>query len=160
MPEPRLLLVNVDVRDGATVTFDSYGYRDTKCKICEEECNNNSALIDHINNCYSKDQKYIEGTDIRWLVYGSKENRYAIFYDGIELNHVIAQLICTITLWLYRNRSRKFKGRKRNTLLLSADKWSENQSNWKAPDLDAYIVCVWPSKENKGNMPLYRLRLD
>lgn len=90
MPEPRLLLVNVDVRDGATVTFDSYGYRDTKCKICEEECNNNSALIDHINNCYSKDQKYIEGTDIRWLVYGSKENRYAIFYDGIELNHVIA----------------------------------------------------------------------
>jgi len=46
MSEPRLLLVSIDVQEGATVTFDSYKYRGTKCKICEsEEQNNTDELI-------------------------------------------------------------------------------------------------------------------
>ena len=125
MSEPRLLLVSVDVQEGATVTFDSYKYRGTKCKICEsEEQNNIDELINHINNDHLRQQKYKKGTDIRWSVYGSKENRYAIFYDGIELDHVIASSSGPITLWVYRNRSCKVKSRekltrrKRNTLFL------------------------------------------
>jgi NTE family protein len=88
MSEPRLLLVSVDVQEGATVTFDSYKHIGSKCKICE--ANIADDLVVHINKDHLKVQKYKKGTDIRWSVYGSRENRYAIFYDGIELNHVIA----------------------------------------------------------------------
>lgn len=186
MPEPRLLLVSVDVQEGATVTFDSHAYRDTKCKICEKECTNDT-LIDHINKYHSPEQKYKKGNDIRWSVYGGKENRYVVFYDGIELDHVIASSSVPLHYGYtevqavnskVENETRYFwdGGLLSNTPLreligehllfwksklninpqhLSADNWSENQTNWKAPDLDVYIVSVWPSKENRNNIPLY-----
>jgi predicted acylesterase/phospholipase RssA len=194
MSEPRLLLVSVDVQEGATVTFDSYKYRDTKCKICEsEEQNNTDELINHINNYHLREQKYKKGTDIRWSVYGSKENRYAIFYDGIELDHVIASSSVPLHYGYTEIEAVKSKAEKNskveketryfwdggllsNTPLrelisehflfwknklninaedLSTRNWSENQSNWKAPDLDVYVVSVWPSKENMHSIPLY-----
>ena len=31
-----------------------------------------------------------EDDDLRWSVYGDGENQYAIFYDGISLEHVTA----------------------------------------------------------------------
>jgi NTE family protein len=193
MPEPRLLLVSVDAQEGATVTFDSYKYRGTKCKICElEKQNNTDELINHINNDHLIQRKYKNGIDIRWSVYGSKENRYAIFYDGIELNHVIASSSVPLHYGYTEIEAVKSKAEKNsrgeketryfwdggllsNTPLrelisehllfwknklninpekLSSKNWSENQSNWKAPDLDVYVVSVWPSKENKHSIPL------
>jgi hypothetical protein len=185
MSEPRLLLVSVDVQDGATVTFDSYKHIGTKCKICE--ANIAYDLIDHINKDHLKGQKYKKGTDIRWSAYGSGENRYVIFYDGIELNHMIASSSVPLHYGYTEIEAVNSKGEKEtryfwdggllsNTPLrelisehllfwknklnvdpekLSAANWIENQIHRKAPDLDVYVVSVWPSKENKHAIPLY-----
>lgn len=184
--EPRLLLVSVDVQEGATVTFDSYPYRGTKCKICEKECNNKSTLISHINEDHAGERKYKKGTDIRCAAYGSEEKRYAVFYDGIELNHVIASSSVPLHYGyteieaINSNREKETRyfwdgGLLSNTPLrelisehllfwkiklnvdarkLSADNWIENQIHWNAPNLDVYIVGVWPSKEDKHAIPL------
>jgi NTE family protein len=93
--EPRLLLVSVDVEEGETVTFDSYEYKGKECKICEkefEEANKKSDNNKLINHVYKDHRKvpYKERDVLRWSVYGDAHNRHTIFYDGIELDHVIA----------------------------------------------------------------------
>src|SRR5829696_5549404 len=94
--EPRLLLVSVDVEEGETVTFDSYEYKGKECKICEKRCDednkesdNNNELIRHVSEDH-RNGSYKEGDALRWSVYGDERNRHAIFYDGIELDHVVA----------------------------------------------------------------------
>ena len=48
--EPRLLLVSVDIDEGATVTFDSYPYIGKECQICKSakiknnSVNNNNSI--------------------------------------------------------------------------------------------------------------------
>jgi NTE family protein len=186
MRQPRLLLVSVDVQEGETVTFDSYEYNSTKCTICEKKCNDTDTLLKHVYNDHLREQKYNKGTEIRWSVYGGKENRYAILYDGIELNHIMASSSVPLHYVYTEIEAINSKGEKEtryfwdggllsNTPLrelisehilfwknrlkidpkeLSADKWSENQSKWKIPDLEAYVVSVWPSKEDKHSIPL------
>src|SRR5215208_3500291 len=115
-----------------------------------------------------------------------KENKYAILYDGIELNHIMASSSVPLHYRYTEIEAINSKGEKEthyfwdggllsNTPLrelisehilfwknrlkidpkeLSADKWSENQSKWKIPDLEAYVVSVWPSKEDKHSIPL------
>ena len=94
--EPRLLLVSVDVEEGETVTFDSYDYKGKECKICEKrfkednkKFDNNNELIEHVYKDH-RNRSYKEGDVLRWSVYGDEHNRHAIFYDGVELDHVIA----------------------------------------------------------------------
>jgi NTE family protein len=199
--EPRLLLVSVDVEEGETVTFDSYEYKGKECKICEkgfEEDNkksdNNNKLVEHVCKDHRK-ISYKKGDDLRWSVYGDAHNRYAIFYDGIELDHVIASASVPLNYDYTKIQAIKsviniddntFKedpkgGEKRhfwdggllsNTPLREligehvlfwekklgiddstklVDKvWEgegEEENKLKIPDLDVYIVNLWPPKE-------------
>src|SRR5687767_14134286 len=55
--DPRLLLVSVDIDEGATVTFDSYPYIGKECQICKSAItksnlvnNNNNVSNEEINN--------------------------------------------------------------------------------------------------------------
>jgi len=110
--EPRLLLVSVDIDEGATVTFDSYPYIGKECQICKlakldnlskyhnnvsnNENNDNKfknyqELLDHVDKKHRQNYSYRsmkKGSDIYWSVYDS--NSKYIFYNGIEPEHVIA----------------------------------------------------------------------
>src|SRR5262249_41893960 len=88
--EPRLLLVSVDIDEGATVTFDSYPYIGKVCQICKlAKAQNNSDntnivydgktkfnhkkdLIEHINTCHRQKNVYTSlknDSNIHWFVY-------------------------------------------------------------------------------------------
>jgi NTE family protein len=195
--EPRLLLVSVDVEEGETVTFDSYEYKGKECKICEEEFEEDNKKSDNnelINHVY-KDHKvpYKKGDALRWSVYGDEHNRHAIFYDGIELDHVVASASVPLNYDYTKIKAIKsviniddntFKeddkdlrhfwdgGLLSNTPLREligehvlfwekklgidgstklVDKiWEgegEEVNKLKIPDLDVYIVNLWPPKE-------------
>ena len=198
--EPRLLLVSVDVEEGETVTFDSYEYKGKECKICEKrfekdnkKSDNNNELIKHVCKDHRK-VSYKEGDVLRWSVYGDENNRHAIFYDGIELDHVIASASVPLNYDFTKIKAIKSKinivnntfkdlgeeirhfwdgGLLSNTPLreligehilfwekkLGIDDssefldeiWEEEgervENKLKIPDLDVYIVNLWPPKE-------------
>jgi NTE family protein len=197
--EPRLLLVSVDVEEGETVTFDSYEYKGKECKICEKrfEADNkksdNNELVKHVSKDHRK-ISYKEGDDLRWSVYGDEHNRHAIFYDGIELDHVIASASVPLNYDYTKIKAIKsvinindntFKedpkedlrhfwdgGLLSNTPLreligehvlfwekklgiddstnLLDEIWKGEEggeNKLKIPDLDVYIVNLWPPKE-------------
>jgi NTE family protein len=198
--EPRLLLVSVDVEEGETVTFDSYEYKGKECKICEKRFEDNkksgnNELIKHVFEDH-KQESYKEGDVLRWSVYGDEHNRHAIFYDGIELDHVIASASVPLNYdytkikairseinidnntWKpTKNEIRHFwdggllsntplreligehilfwekkSGIEGSTKLLD-EIWEgegeEVENKLKIPDLDVYIVNLWPPKEYK-----------
>jgi NTE family protein len=115
--DPRLLLVSVDIEEGATVTFDSYPYTGNECEICKlakparnlvsnnsvtknkdqvsnkefYKFKNPSELIEHIDKFHRQNYRYRninKGSSIHWSVYDGDANY--LFYEGIELEHVIA----------------------------------------------------------------------
>jgi predicted acylesterase/phospholipase RssA len=198
--EPRLLLVSVDVEEGETVTFDSYEYKGKECKICEkgfEEDNkksDNNELIKHVCKDHRK-VSYKEGDVLRWSVYGDEHNRHAIFYDGIELDHVIASASVPLNYDYTKIKASKSEINIDNNTFESEEEtrhfWDggllsntplreligEHKTFWEKklgindstklldklwegggegvdseltiPDLDVYIVNLWPPKEYK-----------
>src|SRR5215207_908673 len=113
--EPRLLLVSVDIDEGATVTFDSYPYIGKECQICKlaktenNSVNNNNdnntlneeynpfnnpeELIEHIDKVHGQNYRYRSlknNKNIHWSVYDGDNDGKCLFYDGIEPEHVIA----------------------------------------------------------------------
>ena len=115
--DPRLLLVSVDIEEGATVTFDSYPYMGNECKICKAakqdgnsvsnnsgadnrhlvskkevyKYTNSSDLIAHIDQHHRQNYRHrniTKGSSVHWSVYDDSDNY--LFYEGIEPEHVIA----------------------------------------------------------------------
>jgi predicted acylesterase/phospholipase RssA len=111
--EPRLLLVSVDIDEGATVTFDSYPYIGKECQICKAAITKNNSinnenniskeeinwfkspedLIEHIDKVHGQNYQYRNlknSKNIHWSVYDGDNDGKCLFYDGIEPEHVIA----------------------------------------------------------------------
>ena len=128
--EPRLLVVSADVADGATVTFDSY----------------------------SKESEYG-----RFNKRSYKFSGRVITYDkGIELKHVVAS--ASIPLFYDYEIIQKHKfwdgGILSNTPLREVlqahrDYWFKTIGGGKpesiVPDLEVYIIGVWPSSNDDGS---------
>jgi NTE family protein len=128
--QPRLLLVSTNLKDGATITFDSYS---TKSEFGR----------------YRKEfDKYMKGT----LEYPR----------GIEPEHVIAS--ASVPLFYESEKIGKEEfcdgGVLSNTPLREVlqahrDYWykvvSQSKAGAKVPDLEIYIVSVWPQAENSEN---------
>jgi NTE family protein len=139
---PRLLIVSVDVEESAPVTFDSYG---------------------KLNN---------EGKIYEWKTEYGDSAKHTIRYDnGITLDHVMASATIPITYDYQEISGRKFwdGGVLSNTPLrelvgkhkdfwkneideekLREGKWKtdpKTTNNDKVPDLEVYVINVWPSKE-------------
>jgi NTE family protein len=127
--EPRLLVVSVDVADGATVTFDSY----------------------------SKESEYGR------LNKGSYEfSKRVITYDkGIELKHVMASAAIPLFYDYEIVQSHKFwdggilsNTPLREVLQAHRDYWfktiGKQKPESKVPDLEVYIISVWPSSNDDG----------
>lgn len=153
--EPRLLTVAVDVVEGATVTFDSYLYEGNKCLICEEKCGKDK-LVEHVNRKHGASIRKV----VRWSVYGDKENRHAIFYeDGIDVAHAIASASIPIFYDYEEIDGHKFwdGGILSNTPLREViqahrDYWHKDKGQ-EVPDLQVYIVNMWPKKESTTTPP-------
>jgi predicted acylesterase/phospholipase RssA len=111
--DPRLLLVSVDIDEGATVTFDSYPYIGKECQICKASITKNNSsnneintskeemngfkspedLIEHIDKVHGQNYQYRNlknSKNIHWSVYDGDNDGKCLFYDGIQPEHVIA----------------------------------------------------------------------
>jgi NTE family protein len=135
--EPRLLTVAVDVADGVAVTFDSYSNETTY-------------------NVYNGESKQYE--------------KRTIGYEGLMPEHVMASASFPLYFDYQKIDGRQFwdGGLLSNTPLrelISKHKiywedyigeqnlfnamWNDNENdNAKVPDLEVYIINVWPSREN------------
>lgn len=149
--EPRLLVISVDVQEGATIAFDSYPDKDGSRK-----------------SEYGRDESRLgEGT--------KEEYKHLIRYDdGIRLEHVMASASVPL-FYDYTVINEPSSGSPRyfwDGALLSntplRELISEHTLFWKekiglgnpldvlwegrkveeVPDLDVYILNVWPTKEN------------
>ena len=125
--EPRLLVVSVDVADGATVTFDSY----------------------------SKESEYGRLNKSSY-----KFSKRVITYDkGIELKHVMASASIPLFYDYEIIQRHKFwdggvlsNTPLREVLQAHRDYWfktiGRGKPESKVPDLEVYIIGVWPSSND------------
>jgi NTE family protein len=127
--EPRLLVVSADVADGATVTFDSY----------------------------SKESEFG-----RFNKGSYKFSKHVITYDkGIELKHVMASASIPLFYDYEIIQRHKFwdggilsNTPLREVLQAHRDYWfktiGRGKPESKVPDLEVYIIGVWPSSTDDG----------
>lgn len=159
---PRLLTVAVDVLDGSTVTFDSYNYKGKRCLICLQEFDSNHQLIEHVNWNHRGD---IKNNRLRWSVYGQKgdnDTGAIIYNEGIELTHVMASGAFPTAFDYEKIGGRGFwdGGILSNTPLRELiqkhrDYWYKDLGEKEeVPDLELYIINVWPSKEATNQLPV------
>jgi len=163
--EPRLLTVCVDVQLGSTVTFDSYEYVGNECKICALEGNppdrkDSEDLIKHLSEFHTDLQpssvtskRKDQGVPLRWSVYGDDKKKIVLYYNGgLELKHVMASGSFPVYFNYEDIQGRKYwdGGILSNTPLRELihyhrDYWHK-QKNMDVPDLDVFIVNIWPSQ--------------
>jgi NTE family protein len=123
--EPRLLTVAVDVQEATTVTFDSY----EKGK-------------DH------------SGNSVRQTTYGKPDKPITIEYnDGLKLEHIMASASFPIYFKYQDIQGRQFwdggilsNSPLRELLQAHRDYW-KNVRQEQTPDLDVYVINVWPGRE-------------
>jgi hypothetical protein len=159
---PRLLTIAVDVLDGSTVTFDSYNYKGKRCLICSQEFDSNHQLIEHVNKNHRGD---IKDNRLRWSIYGQEgdNDMGAIFYnEGVDLPHVMASGAFPTAFDYEKIGGRGFwdGGILSNTPLRELiqkhrDYWYKDLGEKdEVPDLELYIVNVWPSREATNQLPV------
>jgi NTE family protein len=124
--EPRLLLVAVDVQDCSTaVTFDSYPKEDGR----------------HFSE------------------YGGRKEKHVIEYDGVTLEHVLASM-STHQRYEFPSMTTKTGEKRyfwdgaylsntplREVLQLHREYWSKIKHSEQVPELEVYIVNLYPSIE-------------
>jgi NTE family protein len=138
--EPRLLLVSVDVQEAATVTFDSYTLISKYGKY-----NNHSKTYEHTI-------EYPEGVSVDHVLASASvpitydyttitdtKSSKRKFWDGILLSNTpLRELIGQHKIFWETEIPEKD---------LIKGIWNDNGK--KVPDLEACIVNLWPSKEEK-----------
>jgi NTE family protein len=137
-PQPRLLVVSVDVENGSTVTFDSYekpdGSRKTMYPYNEKE------------KRFDYELQYFEGLQIEHIMASSAvplfydfeiiENRK--FWDGIILNNTPLKELMEEhkAYWEYKIGDDD----------LSKSIWMK-EGGKRVPDLDAFVINVYPRRQ-------------
>jgi NTE family protein len=156
-PQPRFLLVTVDLETGDAVTFDSYEKRDYVQDFDDNVLNNETG---------NKKTKYYSD-------YGSSDqNKHVIFYEkGVEIEHVLASGTFPnffdypkFTVQDYEMSETKMNelkmerhnfwdgGFRSNTPLREViqahrDYWHKKDTDEDdVPDLEVYIANLWPSE--------------
>lgn len=178
--QPRLLLVSVDTTDCTTaVAFDSYKYNGNKCELCGDKVSGD--LGDHLNQKHYKFEKFPGGIDLHCSVFGGEQNKHVLFYEGIVIDHLIASMSTHLRykypkfgVWVDQQTQEDHQfwdgaylsnTPLREVLQAHSTYWKntnpkketetkgEKQSDSsKIPDLDIYIVNLYPSTER--NFPL------
>ena len=143
--EPRLLLVAVDpLNSHQAITFDSYVKSEGKCKT----------------------------------EYDIKDNKYSIAYDGISIEHVAASMATHMRYKYPKFQTQVKNGQKgmhyedryfwdgayisntpvREVLQAHRDFWLK-EKNTEVPDLEIYVVNLYPSFENSHSKSIDDLDL-
>ena len=136
MPNPRFLLVSIDVQTGDVVTFDSY------------EKNNSDG--NNLTKYYSE--------------YGDEQNKHTIFYEnGIEDQHVMASgafpNLFDYPKFNVKDSQTSLENKKhifwdgnlrsstplREVIQAHRDYWYKTRNEAHVPDLEVYIADLWPS---------------
>jgi NTE family protein len=149
--EPRLLVISVDVQEGATVTFDSYPHKDGSRK--SEYGRYGTGFGGGTKEEYEHVIRYNDGIELEHVLASasvplfydytvineSNSGSPRYFWDGALLSNTpLRELISEHTLFW------KDKIGIENPV----DALWEGKKEEKVPDLDVYIVNVWPTKEN------------
>jgi NTE family protein len=149
--EPRLLVISVDVQEGATVAFDSYPNKDGSRK--SEYGRYGLEFGGGAKEEYEHVIRYDDGIKLKHVLASasvplfydytvineSNSGSPRYFWDGALLSNTpLRELISEHTLFW------KEKIGLGNPL----DALWEGGKEEKVPDLDVYIVNVWPTKEN------------
>ena len=156
--QPRLLLVSVDVLEGAVVTFDSYP---KVGGIRKSEYGDYIKLKENGN----KDGKYKWQYQFEIPYENGIVSDHAIASGSVPINYDYSKLMAN-KLTVDNQGNKKIENAERcfwdggiasNTPLRELiqahkDYWQDVKGVAKIPDLDVYIVDVWPTKQN--NIPV------
>jgi NTE family protein len=125
--EPRLLIVSTDLADGATVTFDSYSQESKYGRIDKKT----GTYLEHTIS-YEKgiEASHVMASSSIPLFYEYEEIQERKFWDGGILSNTPLREV------LHMHRHHWFK------------EVGDEKSDSKVPDLEVYIVGVWPSSGN------------
>jgi len=149
--EPRLVVISVDVQEGATVAFDSYPDKDGFRK--SEYGRDESRSGENTKKGYRHAIRYNDGIQLEHVLASasvplfydytvikesnSSSDRY--FWDGALLSNTpLRELISEHTLFW----------KEKLGLGDPLDALWEGRKLENVPDLDVYIVNVWPTKED------------
>lgn len=119
--EPRLIVVSVDIAEGAAVTFDSYDSQQGSISL--ENVMASASIPLFYDYEVIKEKKYWDGAVL----------------SNTPLREVISN---HKTFWENKNQIKKL-----NAEEYLASIWNGKPEKVLVPDLDAYIVSLWPSKE-------------
>jgi NTE family protein len=152
--EPRLLVISVDVQEGATVAFDSYPDKDGSRKT--EYGRYGTGFGEGIKEEYEHVIRYNDGVRLEHVLASasvplfydytvineSNSGSPRYFWDGALLSNTpLRELISEHTLFW----------KEKIDIENPVDALWEGKKEEKVPDLDVYIVNVWPTKED--NIP-------
>jgi NTE family protein len=149
--QPRLLLVCVDVQEAATVTFDSYclkseyGTYDKQSKTYEHTIKYPEGVsVDHVLASASVPISY------DYTVISDTHNTRRRFWDGILLSNTpLRELIGQHkTFWEEEISEHNLLEGMWESSYENSQEGIRNNTK-KVPDLDIFIVNLWPSKEQK-----------
>jgi NTE family protein len=124
--EPRLLLVSVDIAEGAAVTFDSYDSEQGGVSL--ENVMASASIPIFYDHEVIKGKRYWDGAIL----------------SNTPLREVISEYK---TFWEKELKLKNLDSKKYLELL-----WNGEQEKIQAPDLEAYIVSVWPSEESDARL--------
>jgi predicted acylesterase/phospholipase RssA len=152
--QPRLLLVSVDVQEGAVVTFDSYPKNENESSTMRESWYGNYSSE---KGCYEYTISYPDGIG---LDYAMASGSFPINYDYTKITDVNRldsedNSTSQVTRYFWDG------GILSNTPLMEFIQWHKDYwfrvigkktDDAPVPDLDVYIVDVWSTREE--NIPL------
>lgn len=157
--EPRLLTISVDVEEGETVTFDSY-VKDKRTNTRKSEYGDIIPGTEGKNGTYEHTIKYDKGIMVEHILASAsvpEHYDYALVPKEYDYTKTEEEKSVDIENYNLENYSRFWDGGVlsntplRELIQSHQDYWRyvENiqdiKGNWYIPNLEVYIIDVWPS---------------
>jgi len=160
--EPRLLAIAVDVEEGETVTFDSYG-KDKGTNTRKSEYGEYTSDVDGKNGKYEHTIKYDQGIMVEHILASAsvpEHYDYTLVPKEYDYTKTEEEKLVDIENYNPENYSRFWDGGVLSNTPLR-ELITSHQDYWKSventketdiestiPDLEVYIIDVWPSVED------------
>jgi len=160
--EPRLLAIAVDVEEGETVTFDSYG-KDKGTNTRKSEYGEYTSDVDGKNGKYEHTIKYDQGIMVEHILASAsvpEHYDYTLVPKEYDYTKTEEEKLVDIENYNPENYSRFWDGGVlsntplRELITSHQDYWKyventkETDIESTIPDLEVYIIDVWPSVED------------
>jgi NTE family protein len=146
--EPRLLAISVDVEEGETVTFDSYD-KDKATDTRRSEYGDYKPGPDGKNGTYERTIKYDKGIMVEHILASAsvpEHYDYTLVPKKYDYTKTEEEKLVDIENYHLENYSRFWDGGVLSNTPLR-ELIESHKNYWKSaiPDLEVYIIDVWPS---------------